>query len=520
MLRYLLGAKKLAPPALLKDDSPVRPLYVSQIDLCSRPLWKVATVSEIESFKELIMRFLQLVQSAAQDRIGFFSPGRTYVDKIIPLSSAFQDHPKEDSLGLRNHVLREAATLLVASQRCDSRMHPITWLRRASDLTLTLVDIHFCEEALMLAHICEMETSKFRDSHGDAYVADVVTSSQVLSICLFANRRDDEALSRVKEALVPDQFSLWKKYPASKLAPIATMYRATGAYLKAFGKNAEAAELEGMWANIGSADDGHLGSSLNSSGDAFAASFGGKQDDEAMKSTEGVISSCAFLAKEDTQFKCRLATFHRDLAHCLRLRFLYKDSEKHERVALEISIRLAEEDSSYTPQLARSYHGLCVSLERLGNYEEATTWTRLAVECRNRLAADNPKAHSSSLAESYHSMCVNLLNLGRYEEAVDYAKNAVDIRSKIAGEDPIARNSLASSIYNLGFVFYKLERYEESIYRYKEAINIRTLLEKQGQLPNEKYLVLSRKALEYSQSMLRKRNSFSNGNDYPGMTTD
>ena len=98
---------------------------------------------------------------------------------------------------------------------------------------------------------------------------------------------------------------------------------------------------------------------------------------------------------------------------------------------------------------------------------------KAAIEIKERLVKENPKAYEQDLADSYNNLAILYKKIQRFDESEKMYKAAIEIRERLAKENPKAYEPYLVSSYNdLAFVYYETEQFKESEKTYKKAISI------------------------------------------------
>ena len=109
------------------------------------------------------------------------------------------------------------------------------------------------------------------------------------------------------------------------------------------------------------------------------------------------------------------------------------------------------EASKAQPEDLKVNFSLAEAYEKAGRYEEAEA-------VYDHMATINPAE-----AKAYHSQTIRMFDTaGKYDKAIDAAKKIVDL-------DPANEMSL----YNLGLMYFKLQRYEEAIEAFKKCLEVK-----------------------------------------------
>ena len=158
----------------------------------------------------------------------------------------------------------------------------------------------------------------------------------------------------------------------------------------------------------------------------------------------------------------------------------FKESEDVYKAAIEIRERLVKENpKAYEPDLARSYYNLANLYYKIHRFDESEKMYKAAIEIRERLVKENPKAYEPDLARSYYNLALLYYKIQRFEESEKMYKAAIEIQERLEKENPKAYEpDLANSYNNLAVLYKKIQRFDESEKMYKAAIEIKERLVK------------------------------------------
>ena len=158
----------------------------------------------------------------------------------------------------------------------------------------------------------------------------------------------------------------------------------------------------------------------------------------------------------------------------------FKESEDVYKAAIEIRERLVKENpKAYEPDLARSYYNLANLYYKIHRFDESEKMYKAAIEIRERLVKENPKAYEPDLARSYYNLALLYYKIQRFEESEKMYKAAIEIQERLEKENPKAYEpDLANSYNNLAVLYYTIQRFDESEKMYKAAIEIKERLVK------------------------------------------
>ena len=158
----------------------------------------------------------------------------------------------------------------------------------------------------------------------------------------------------------------------------------------------------------------------------------------------------------------------------------FKESEDVYKAAIEIRERLVKENpKAYEPDLARSYYNLALLYYKIQRFEESEKMYKAAIEIQERLEKENPKAYEPDLANSYNNLAVLYKKIQRFDESEKMYKAAIEIKERLVKDNPKAYEpDLADSYNNLANLYKEIQRFKESEMLYKAAIEIKERLAK------------------------------------------
>ncbi|MFJ9690408.1 tetratricopeptide repeat protein, partial [Streptomyces bacillaris] len=126
---------------------------------------------------------------------------------------------------------------------------------------------------------------------------------------------------------------------------------------------------------------------------------------------------------------------------------------------------------AYLPDLASALNNLSVDLGKVGRREEAQGAVEEAVRHYRVLAEASPDAYLPDLASALNNLSVRLGEVGRREEGLGAVEEAVTIRRVLAEASPDAYlPDLASALNNLSIRLGEVGRREEGLGVVKEAV--------------------------------------------------
>ena len=152
----------------------------------------------------------------------------------------------------------------------------------------------------------------------------------------------------------------------------------------------------------------------------------------------------------------------------------FKESEEMHKAAIQIRERLAKENpKAYESDLATSYNNLANIYYNTQRFKESEEMHKAAIQIYERLAKENPKAYEKDLAMSYYNLALLYSDTQRFKEGEEMYKAAIQIYEQLAKENPKAYESdLATSYSNLAVLYYYTQQFKESEEMNKAAIQI------------------------------------------------
>ena len=152
----------------------------------------------------------------------------------------------------------------------------------------------------------------------------------------------------------------------------------------------------------------------------------------------------------------------------------FKESEEMNKAAIQIREQLAKENpKAYESDLATSYNNLAVLYSDTQRFKESEEMYKAAIQIYERLAKENPKAYEPDLAKSYNNLALLYSNTQRLKESEVMYKAAIQIYERLTKENPkVYESDLASSYNNLAALYSDTQRLKESEEMYKATIQI------------------------------------------------
>ena len=191
--------------------------------------------------------------------------------------------------------------------------------------------------------------------------------------------------------------------------------------------------------------------------------------------------------------KYQIAGLYNNLALLYSDTQRFKESEEMNKAAIQIRERLAKENpKAYESELARSYNNLVLLYSYTQRFKESEEMNKAAIQIYERLAKENPKVYESDLARSYNNLAVLYSDTQRFKESEEMNKAAIQIYERLAKENPkVYEKDLATSYNNLAVLYNNTQRYKESEEMLKAAIQIYERLAKKNQKAYESDLARS-----------------------------
>ena len=191
--------------------------------------------------------------------------------------------------------------------------------------------------------------------------------------------------------------------------------------------------------------------------------------------------------------KYQIAGLYNNLALLYSDTQRFKESEEMNKAAIQIRERLAKENpKAYESELARSYNNLVLLYSYTQRFKESEEMNKAAIQIYERLAKENPKVYESDLARSYNNLAVLYSDTQRFKESEEMNKAAIQIYERLAKENPkVYESDLARSYNNLAVLYSDTQRFKESEEMNKAAIQIYERLAKENPKVYEKDLATS-----------------------------
>ncbi|MER5399311.1 tetratricopeptide repeat protein, partial [Streptomyces sp. NPDC002599] len=372
-------------------------------------------------------------------------------------------------------------------------LHALTQIADALDTTLdTLRQLsdrlpHTSHNlAETAAHLTQQLTDRYRAltaTDPDAFLPDLATSLNNLSVRLGDLGRREEALAAIEEAVTVRR-KLAAARPDAFLPNLATSLNNLSVDLGELGRREDALtaieEAVTVRRKLAAARPDAFLPSLATSLNNLSVDLGelGRRE-EALAAIEEAVTVRRKLAV------ARPDAFLPDLAMSLnnlsgRLGDLGRREEALAAIEEAVTVyrQLADaHPDAFLPNLATSLNNLSIQLGELGRREEALAAIEEAVTVRRKLAAARPDAFLPDLAGSLNNLSIRLGDLGRREEALAAIEEAVTVYRQLADARPDAfLPDLAMSLNNLSSRLGELGRREEALAAIEEAVTVRRKL--------------------------------------------
>ena len=117
------------------------------------------------------------------------------------------------------------------------------------------------------------------------------------------------------------------------------------------------------------------------------------------------------------------------------------------------------------PNTAKSYSGIGLVYDDLGDYDKALEYHKQALNIREKILG---KEHPDT-AMSYNNIGNVYYGSRKYKKAIDFHKQALNIREKILGKE---HPDTAGSYNNIGNIYYDRMNYDKALEYYKQALDI------------------------------------------------
>lgn len=333
-----------------------------------------------------LSRSLQDVEAAVRKESDFFAAGdppRGYRPTVVKAPAKKVRKEEKDLLIDVAALLRAIGPLQGAS---------IYWIHTADNLSNTLHDSGFCDEALFLRQIYHPMLYKLYVQHGEIYASDLAASYNNLSSTLSKKKRYEESLTAMRSAM-DIRRQLAKKDSVFIPEFALTVY--------------------------------YVGSCLATV----------KKYKEAMHYIQEAIDVWLKLTEETSDcYRIRLARAYQRLGFCLGKTGRVRDSLQSYRQAIAAARETIKEGASATSTLAYLLHDMAFSLMKLGKPRDALPLIQEAVVIYHELKKGNPSTYKSSTRRA-----VNLLRTcqfgGKCVDAYQSLKKHLRLSSRSTAVD-------------------------------------------------------------------------------------
>ena len=152
----------------------------------------------------------------------------------------------------------------------------------------------------------------------------------------------------------------------------------------------------------------------------------------------------------------------------------YPEAESSYNEALEIRQQLADENPK---ALAATLNNLANLHRDIQQYPKAEQEYKKALEIRRKLANENPKTYLPDVAVTLNNLASLHRDIKEYPKAEQGHKEALEIRRKLANENPKTYlPNVARALNNLANLHRDIKKYPKAEEEYKEALEIRRKL--------------------------------------------
>ena len=132
----------------------------------------------------------------------------------------------------------------------------------------------------------------------------------------------------------------------------------------------------------------------------------------------------------------------------------FKEAQTYHKEALQIRRELAEKNpEAYKLDVATTLHNLGASLSNTNEFKQAQTCHEEALKLYQELADQNPKAYMSDVAMTLNNLVVLYMKLKKKEEAVRAYQGAYNVYKKLASLHPKAYDICYARILAIGYAF-------------------------------------------------------------------
>lgn len=188
-----------------------------------------------------------------------------------------------------------------------------------------------------------------------------------------------------------------------------------------------------------------------------------QQFEQATATNSEAVAIIRGLAEEDSAYDGMLADALTVRCGLLQANGLHRESLAAIAEAINCRVRLAEQEPNrYLPRLVHDLHNLAlIQNSDMGDPGEARITAELAVELAKTLVTDNPARYRSSLIHALDQLSVVLIHQGETEAAAQAAGEAVKLGRYLAGT-PRGDRILAGSLLHFADATQYTDRREDT----------------------------------------------------------
>ncbi|MFE6788124.1 tetratricopeptide repeat protein [Streptomyces sp. NPDC057680] len=408
----------------------------------------------------------------------------TGIDDLTTLHAHFP----HSSQRLARTVVRLAQTV-TRHYRVLAEANPDAYLpdlaTSLNDLSVRLGDLGRGAEALAAIKEAVRIRRVLAEANPDAYLPDLATSLNNLSVDLGEAGRRADALAPIEEA-VRHYRVLAESNPDAYLPDLATSLNNLSIHLGDVGRRLDALvaieEAVRHYRVLAESNpDAYLPDLAMSLNNLSVALGDVGRGADALVAIEEAVRIRSVLAESNPDaYLPDLATSLNNLSN--RLGDLGRGAEALAPIKEAVRIRsvLAEANSdAYLPALAMSLNNLSNRLGDVGRGADALVAIEEATRLRRALAESNPDAYLPALAMSLNNLSVRLSEAGRRAEGLVAIEEATRLRRALAESNPDAYlPDLATSLNNLSVRLGQAGQQAEALAAIKEAVHIRRALAK------------------------------------------
>lgn len=288
---------------------------------------------------------------------------------------------------MKEDALIGVVSLLQDVQDPKSTIKPIVWFRKGNDLSASLMDLGFHDEALLLSQVCHVVVKRLHELHGSVYASDLASSFHNLGNRLKAKTRLREAVD-CNQAAVSLREDLASENPKEYNPALA-----------------------------------------HSSYNLAICHYMLGRFEEASEAIHVAVGIRMILAANDPNtFNGVLADSYHIQANYYHLLGKHKEDARSRQLAVDIRFKLAEKyPTVYRLKLAESLDGLRFALGELGKYEDAVLIAQRSVDTWRKIAVDNSPSHVTSLALSLKGLAYHLSNIQHDSEGLEASTECLEL---------------------------------------------------------------------------------------------